>query len=78
MISIHVPARGTTGVQCMPPPEIYNFNPRSREGNDAFPKIFYFSFFYFNPRSREGNDNILIIGNQTLTISIHVPARGTT
>ena len=33
-----------------------NFNPRSREGSDAFARLNSFRFSYFNPRSREGSD----------------------
>ncbi len=37
-----------------------------------------FSHMNFNPRSREGNDTSTIISDIIITISIHVPARGTT
>ena len=37
-----------------------------------------YKFSYFNPRSRVGNDNTYPINIQSLCISIHVPAWGTT
>ena len=100
-VSIHVPARGTT-------PSVlrwwhihYSFNPRSREGNDWENRsVFCLILPCFNPRSREGNDNAGVTmciyiysfnprsreGNDeneqeddnVVSVSIHVPARGTT
>jgi len=35
VLSIHVPTRGTTGMTCIGIICSQNFNPRSREGNDA-------------------------------------------
>ena len=56
IISIHVPAWGTTMMQVILSRTILYFNPRSRVGNDntsisTFPLI-----PDFNPRSRVGND----------------------
>ena len=35
---------------------ISDFNPRSREGSDAFDRLTCDVTSYFNPRSREGSD----------------------
>ncbi len=55
-----------------------SFNPRSRKGNDyaVFACISFFACF--NPRSRKGNDKVAEGPWITSTVSIHVPARGTT
>ena len=54
------------------------FNPRSRKGNDFLHLLRPCLIPRFNPRSRKGND----LQKPTLqlpgTVSIHVPARGTT
>ena len=55
-----------------------NFNPRSRVGNDVGQFSFSELLSYFNPRSRVGNDRILPRLRRIPTISIHVPAWGTT
>ena len=57
---------------------LIGFNPRSREGNDAPAMYHRPAFVGFNPRSREGNDNIQSYYQSYLSVSIHVPARGTT
>ena len=54
------------------------FNPRSRKGNDWIQKLIYPETLSFNPRSRKGNDIEKAISISILTVSIHVPARGTT
>ena len=56
LVSIHVPARGTTGFPSRSFLSVHGFNPRSRKGNDAHPKSIITLFFGFNPRSRKGND----------------------
>ena len=54
------------------------FNPRSRVGNDGIHKCVILIMQYFNPRSRVGNDDLSGSSNCFRTISIHVPAWGTT
>ena len=54
------------------------FNPRSRVGNDRCRLNQYSNPSNFNPRSRVGNDLIYLLKSIHLTISIHVPAWGTT
>ena len=78
-VSIHVPARGTTGSS---PPAAFltsGFNPRSRTGNDDCGEI---GITYLSPVSihvpargttRNGTDM-----GRAGAVSIHVPARGTT
>ena len=39
------------------PQTCFNFNPRSRVGNDLLPTLCYISLYHFNPRSRVGNDS---------------------
>ena len=56
-ISIHVPAWGTTRCHYSLSRCQYNFNPRSRVGNDQTDKFKGGSVLYFNPRSRVGNDS---------------------
>ena len=57
----------------------YNFNPRSRVGNDAGIKPKKPDSFDFNPRSRVGNDKAkAAVQVKIVCISIHVPAWGTT
>ena len=55
-----------------------NFNPRSRVGNDDFAPRIFFWISNFNPRSRVGNDNCGTSLSRYFSISIHVPAWGTT
>ena len=56
-VSIHVPARGTTGTTLpLIPIGICCFNPRSRTGNDKFCRQYHQTSACFNPRSRTGND----------------------
>ena len=55
-----------------------NFNPRSRVGNDYSFSTYSKFFKYFNPRSRVGNDRNRKQTLRRQTISIHVPAWGTT
>ena len=79
-ISIHAPAKGAT-------PRAYHvtsissdFNPRPREGSDAFVNVIALQHIPdFNPRSREGSDgtgcDCRVDG---YVISIHAPAKGAT
>ena len=78
VISIHVPARGTTRLRRMLCTFHLHFNPRSREGNDPWQKWSIPISLHFNPRSREGNDDTNKDKDTKMHISIHVPARGTT
>ena len=55
-ISIHVPAWGTTVIYAKDSKNTYDFNPRSRVGNDGFVLSTSASALNFNPRSRVGND----------------------
>ncbi len=57
----------------------YNFNPRSRVGNDGSTTVASSVHRYFNPRSRVGNDTATAEHKKRRkSISIHVPAWGTT
>ena len=78
-ISIHVPAWGTTLFQNLVF-TLFNFNPRSRVGNDGMEIITTWTKTEnFNPRSRVGNDvRPVCIFSSSIFISIHVPAWGTT
>ena len=78
-ISIHVPAWGTTSIAACVMASMPYFNPRSRVGNDCTPGAACKLLLHFNPRSRVGND--VAPGTSVLlmdSISIHVPAWGTT
>ena len=77
-ISIHVPAWGTTLLLNIIPTIFHYFNPRSRVGNDASLLLLQLLLHNFNPRSRVGNDVSESIPCQSVPISIHVPAWGTT
>ena len=59
-------------------PERGDFNPRPRMGNDIWSGIYRIVSGYFNPRPRKGNDLVMAVRYHSKTISIHVPARGTT
>ena len=54
------------------------FNPRSRTGNDIKIPLTNAGGGSFNPRSRTGNDRSYGHRLDKITVSIHVPARGTT
>ena len=56
-ISIHAPAKGATRPLTRPSSSARYFNPRSREGSDAYSSAFWRVITNFNPRSREGSDN---------------------
>ena len=77
-ISIHVPAWGTTEGIVYDLCSGKDFNPRSRVGNDVMIRSGRMDAIYFNPRSRVGNDDRLDYDAFLMTISIHVPAWGTT
>ena len=55
-----------------------NFNPRSRVGNDVKSSHHIINRNDFNPRSRVGNDKAELESVKFSSISIHVPAWGTT
>ena len=77
-ISIHVPAWGTTIRNFQQNHLCIHFNPRSRVGNDYL-QIAVRSFSLFQstfPRGERLNSNS--VDPNTITISIHVPAWGTT
>ena len=57
VVSIHVPARGTTAMGAKLLGYMRCFNPRSREGNDTSDIVGFWLNNGFNPRSREGNDH---------------------
>ena len=78
LISIHVPAWGTTYTGFLQVKPSINFNPRSRVGNDIKKHGRWNILNYFNPRSRVGNDSICLASFWSTVISIHVPAWGTT
>ena len=57
----------------------YDFNPRSREGSDAFAVVVDGVINDFNPRSREGSDGYSKHDAESADhISILAPARGAT
>ena len=58
--------------------DVWNFNPRSRVGNDGDLRDDKKDPSHFNPRSRVGNDRHFCRGVHRKGISIHVPAWGTT
>ena len=79
VISIHVPAWGTTAdVSKTDSTFQKDFNPRSRVGNDLNMRADDDGFIDFNPRSRVGNDSEKKKRQHFIPISIHVPAWGTT
>jgi len=101
IISIHVPARGTTQVRVSRQHFTVYFNPRTRTGyDDEFMDTVYVRakfqstyphgvrpkhsdtcgqrVMYFNPRTRTGYDVRGQNSDVYFSISIHVPARGTT
>ena len=78
VISIHAPARGaTSGNKSFLWVYLY-FNPRPREGGDAWRACRAPGSRHFNPRPREGGDRRTRRGEGHLQISIHAPARGAT
>ena len=57
LISIHAPAKGATPRSYHVTSISSDFNPRSREGSDAFVNVIALQHIPdFNPRSREGSD----------------------
>ena len=55
-----------------------DFNPRPREGGDAFGVELSLSQFDFNPRPREGGDHLPQPDGRRKLISIHAPVKGAT
>ena len=78
VISIHVPARGTTCSGHFSDFYLKNFNPRSREGNDDFTirqsMVIRISIHVPARGTTQCIESICCV----FDISIHVPARGTT
>ena len=71
--------RGERLIHGSPCQDFSNFNPRSRVGNDPAYAQYCKPPSYFNPRSRVGNDRPRYLDfPQIPSISIHVPAWGTT
>ena len=60
VISIHVPAWGTTRESAVCMRLTTHFNPRSRVGNDKKRSSTFIDQKDFNPRSRVGNDGVRI------------------
>ena len=54
------------------------FNPRAREGRDAFAVDSSSMHASFNPRAREGRDMEYAKTTDYITVSIHAPAKGAT
>ena len=78
MVSIHVPARGTTLNDVLSDVySIVSIHVPAR-GTTLPYELFIILTFCFNPRSREGNDGKKMKLNRLIKVSIHVPARGTT
>ena len=79
VVSIHVPARGTTRYAISGKHDRQGFNPRSREGNDFFISSSWSNNSWFQSTFPRGErpDN-LFARLVLITVSIHVPARGTT
>ena len=77
LISIHVPAWGTTADSCT---SYYKkkFQSTFPRGERPYPSYSVYTSQYFNPRSRVGNDKIEVQEGLITAISIHVPAWGTT
>ena len=77
-ISIHVPARGTTSIMMFFCLRVFSFQSTCPHGARRRSLVLPCRARDFNPRARTGHDS----GNDPLrdpgTISIHVPARGTT
>ena len=78
-ISIHVPAWETTIAFSFKFPAIFNFNPRSRVGNDINSGIEYQVFLQFQSTFPRGErQGFSLLCPPAPGISIHVPAWGTT
>ena len=77
-ISIHVPARGTTPAGPRFSPQIHNFNPRPREGDDVNDRnLQSLKRISIHVPARGTTSRPLPLPRRQ-KISIHVPARGTT
>ena len=77
IISIHVPAWGTTPVGTMLIPYV-EFQSTFPRGERQFGQRMFGLYCNFNPRSRVGNDAGRNDADPVCGISIHVPAWGTT
>ena len=77
MVSIHVPARGTTS-HSFRSRLVWLFQSTFPQGERRNRPLLLRRRNGFNPRSRKGNDKIAFYRFFCMTVSIHVPARGTT
>ncbi len=79
MISIHVPAWGTTLNNPYRQQWLNDFNPRSRVGNDNFSKMDSYRHHKISIHVPAwGTTSDVLTRTFTKSISIHVPAWGTT
>ncbi len=76
-VSIHAPVKGATSAPfvCF---FFTRFNPRSREGSDAWARPRQEAWPGFNPRSREGSDGLTRLKECEIVVSIHAPVKGAT
>ena len=77
-VSIHVPARGTTAKRGLIKWHIIKFQSTFPQGERHGISTIISTLTGFNPRSRKGNDIFFPTDSQSVFVSIHVPARGTT
>ena len=77
-VSIHVPAKGTTGFLQQYGIDLQVSIHVPAKGTTRFSRTGISHNAGFNPRSREGNDAEMERLTQWIDVSIHVPAKGTT
>ena len=77
-ISIHAPVKDATPLLVWPTPVAPDFNPRTREGCDAFWLHWDIVGGDFNPRTREGCDKSPFKAYFLAYISIHAPVKDAT
>ena len=77
LISTHVPTRGTTSSE-LPLSTVKVFQPTSPRGGRRAPPTPRAGRANFNPRPHAGDDDVRAERVQDITISTHVPTRGTT
>ena len=75
-VSIHAPARGATDALAVIVAVIASFNPRAREGRDAFPLFERWQPVRFNPRAREGRDTFTLECRQICSMFQSTRPRG--
>ena len=78
IISIHAPAKGATEVGLMFTADLFDFNPRSREGSDLTDTRapFWYNISIHAP-AKGATNRQKDVHNQS-RISIHAPAKGAT